>query len=91
MWAGTPTLRTPQRNVRAAAAATSSRFPSARPARTALQTTSPDACTVLMLANTSPDEAEACFYPDSRKLLVELGDDRTIVRTEPQLDYFDGE
>jgi len=34
-------------------------------------------------------EGDACFYPDSRKLLVEAT--VTIVRSAPQLDDFDGE
>ena len=44
-------------------------------------------CTLLMVANT--DERDVCFYPDSKKLLVEKTDQ--MVRYEPTLDYFDGE
>ena len=40
-----------------------------------------------MVANT--DHGDVCYYPDSRKLLVEKTD--TLVRTEPELDYFDAE
>jgi uncharacterized cupin superfamily protein/glyoxylase-like metal-dependent hydrolase (beta-lactamase superfamily II) len=43
--------------------------------------------TVILIANTSP--YDVCFYPDSRKLLVEATD--TLVRSEPILDYYDGE
>lgn len=90
VWDGAPTLRTPSGTFvlrRGDVVA----FPLGAAGAHRLHNDGPDACTVLMLSNTSPDEAEACFYPDSRKVLVELGDDRTIVRTEPQLDYFDGE
>jgi hypothetical protein len=31
------------------------------------------------------------LYPDSQKVLVEIGDFETLVRSEPQLDYYDGE
>jgi uncharacterized cupin superfamily protein len=44
-------------------------------------------CTIVMLAAT--DSGDTCFYPDSRKLLVEASD--TLVRDYPQLDYYDGE
>jgi len=42
--------------------------------------------TVIMISNT---RSEVCFYPDSKKLLVDATD--TIVRSEPTLDYYDGE
>lgn len=51
--------------------------------------------TVLLLART--EDVEACYYPDSDKLLVDtpvpLRDGQTsiMVRGSPQLDYFDGE
>ena len=44
-------------------------------------------CTLLMVANT--DERDVCFYPDSKKLLVEKTDQ--MVADHPLLDYFDGE
>ncbi len=44
-------------------------------------------CVVLMFANI--DAGDVCHYPDSRKLLVEKTG--TIVRSEPELDYFEGE
>ena len=43
--------------------------------------------TILMISNV--DAGDTCFYPDSKKLLVEAAD--LIVRSEPALDYFDGE
>ena len=51
--------------------------------------------TVLLLGRT--EAFEACYYPDSDKLLVDMempikGDCRSImVRATPELDYFDGE
>ncbi|MGA9943863.1 MAG: cupin domain-containing protein [Candidatus Cybelea sp.] len=43
--------------------------------------------TIILIANTNP--CDVCFYPDSKKLLVEATD--TLVRAEPILDYYDGE
>jgi uncharacterized cupin superfamily protein len=43
--------------------------------------------TIILIANTNP--YDVCFYPDSKKLLVEATD--TLVRSEPILDYYDGE
>jgi uncharacterized cupin superfamily protein len=51
--------------------------------------------TVLLLART--EAFEACYYPDSDKLLVDMekpieGDRRSfLLRASPELDYFDGE
>ncbi len=45
-------------------------------------------CTVLMLCDYEPNEV--CWYPDSKKIMID-GRDRLIVRSEPALDYFDGE
>jgi uncharacterized cupin superfamily protein len=44
-------------------------------------------CTILMIANR--DAGDVCFYPDTRKLLVEATG--TLVRAEPQLDNYDGD
>jgi len=44
-------------------------------------------CEVLMIANS--DASDVCYYPDSRKVLVERSD--TLVRDYPQLEYWDGE
>jgi uncharacterized cupin superfamily protein len=43
--------------------------------------------TVILIANA--DSLDVCFYPDSKKLLVDATD--TMVRAEPTLDYYDGE
>ena len=51
--------------------------------------------TILLLGRT--EEVEACYYPDSDKLLVDTsrpfanGRDSIMVRGSPELDYFDGE
>jgi uncharacterized cupin superfamily protein/glyoxylase-like metal-dependent hydrolase (beta-lactamase superfamily II) len=42
---------------------------------------------LLMISNVDKDDV--CYYPDSRKLLVEQAD--LMVRDNPALDYFDGE
>jgi uncharacterized cupin superfamily protein len=44
-------------------------------------------CEILMIANV--EDREVCYYPDSRKLLIDPGG--TILRDHPVLDYFDGE
>jgi uncharacterized cupin superfamily protein len=43
--------------------------------------------TLILIANTNP--YDVCFYPDSKKLLVEATE--TLVRSEPILDYYEGE
>lgn len=45
-------------------------------------------CTVLMVSDHHPDEV--CWYPDSKKLMID-GLGGLIVRSEPALDYLDGE
>lgn len=51
--------------------------------------------TVMLLART--EETEACYYPDSDKLLVDTevpiaeGSRSILVRSNPRLEYFDGE
>ena len=42
---------------------------------------------LLLFANIDP--GDVCYYPDSNKLVVDVTD--TLVRCEPQLDYYDGE
>ena len=44
-------------------------------------------CVVLMLG--ADEEEEVCYYPDSKKILVEAR--RLRVRAEPTLEYYDGE
>jgi len=44
---------------------------------------------VLFLALANIDPGDVCIYPDSKKVLVEQTG--LLVRSEPELDYFDGE
>ena len=86
VWSGTPTLRT-----------SAGRwllgpgdcvvFATGEHGAHRLSNDSEAACVVLMIANT--DIGDVCFYPDSEKLAVEATG--TLVRTGPQLDYFDRE
>jgi uncharacterized cupin superfamily protein len=46
-----------------------------------------DHCEILMIANT--DVRDVCYYPDSKKVLVEASG--IMVRDHPVLDYYDGE
>jgi uncharacterized cupin superfamily protein/glyoxylase-like metal-dependent hydrolase (beta-lactamase superfamily II) len=48
---------------------------------------STEPCEVLMVANVDP--SDVCYYPDSKKLLVERSE--ILVRDNPILDYWDGE
>ncbi|MBV8339905.1 MAG: hypothetical protein JO343_08160 [Candidatus Eremiobacteraeota bacterium] len=45
-------------------------------------------CRVFMLG--AEDPKGVCYYPDSKKVLVSSRG-RLIIRTEPALDYYDGE
>ncbi len=86
VWAGYPTLRTPAATHRL------------RPGDCVVFVTEPrgahrisndtdDPCTIVMIANLDP--GDTCFYPDSKKFVVEATG--TLVRAEPQLEYYDGE
>ena len=80
VWDGTPTLRTPSGTFplrRGDFVA----FPVGAAGAHRLHNDGPGNATVLMLSNTSREGAEACFYPDSRKVLVELGDEFALVRS----------
>jgi uncharacterized cupin superfamily protein len=86
VWRGTATLRTPAGTF-AIRAGDLIAFPTGPAGAHRLTNASAEVCEVLIFANI--DEGDACFYPDSRKLLVEATG--TIVRSAPELDYFDGE
>jgi uncharacterized cupin superfamily protein len=84
--AGTPTLRTP-RGTFALRPGDMVAFPTnARGAHRIWNDADEDAL-VLMVANS--DSHDVCYYPDSQKFVVEATG--TLVREQPQLDYFDGE
>jgi len=84
--AGTPTLRTP-RGTFALRAGDVIAFPAK--ATGAHRIWNDEATEALVLMVAKLDTADVCFYPDSRKLVVEASD--TLVRDNPELDYFDGE
>lgn len=86
VWEGTPTIESPHGTTDLRAGDMVA-FPTRFYGAHKLLNRSDVPATVILIANTNP--YDVCFYPDSKKLLVEATD--TIVRAEPILDYFDGE
>jgi uncharacterized cupin superfamily protein/glyoxylase-like metal-dependent hydrolase (beta-lactamase superfamily II) len=86
VWSGTPTLRTPQGTFELRPGDVIA-FATGERGAHRLSNESEASCVVLMFANI--DAGDVCHYPDSRKLLVEATG--AIVRSEPPLDYFEGE
>jgi uncharacterized cupin superfamily protein/glyoxylase-like metal-dependent hydrolase (beta-lactamase superfamily II) len=86
VWSGEPTLLTPRGDVRLRKGDCIA-FPCGEIGAHKLRNDGSTLATILMISNV--DTADVCFYPDSKKLLVERAD--LIVRSEPALDYFDGE
>jgi uncharacterized cupin superfamily protein/glyoxylase-like metal-dependent hydrolase (beta-lactamase superfamily II) len=86
VWSGTPTLRTPQGTF-ALRPGDVIAFPTGARGAHRISNESDAPCAILMFANI--DAGDVCHYPDSRKLLVESTG--AIVRSEPELDYFEGE
>ncbi len=86
VWEGQPTLRTPAatRRLRPGDCVVFKTCPSGAH-RISNESDAP--CTLIMIANIDP--GDVCFYPDSKKFVVEATG--TLVRAEPQLDYYDGE
>jgi uncharacterized cupin superfamily protein len=86
VWEGTPTIETPHgsRQLRAGDLVA---FPTRPFGAHKLVNRGDTAATLILIANTNAHDV--CFYPDSKKLLVEETD--TLVRSEPTLDYYDGE
>lgn len=65
-------------------------FPTGERGTHQLLNDSGDICRVLLVGANAWHES--CFYPDSRKVLVDVrGSEGLMVRSEPQLDYFEGE
>jgi len=86
VWRGSATLRTPAGTF-AIRAGDVVALPCGPAGAHRLENTSDAPCFVLIVANT--DAGDACYYPDSQKVLVD--EPGTLVRSVPQLDYFDGE
>jgi uncharacterized cupin superfamily protein len=84
--AGTPTLRSPQGTF-ALRRGDVVAFPTNEHGAHRLWNDGAEDALLLIVANS--DTADVCFYPDSEKLMVEVTN--TLVRSRPQLDYFDGE
>lgn len=84
--AGTPTLRTPTGtfNLRAGDCVA---FVTGPRGAHRISNEADEPALVLAIANS--DEGDVCYYPDSRKFVVEATG--TLVREEPQLDYYEGE
>jgi uncharacterized cupin superfamily protein len=86
VWDGNPTLRTPAATRRLAPGDCILFATEPRGAhRLSNDTDLP--CTVLLISNL--DRGDVCFYPDSNKFVVEATG--TLVRAQPQLEYYDGE
>ncbi|HMD03275.1 MAG TPA: cupin domain-containing protein, partial [Candidatus Baltobacteraceae bacterium] len=83
---GTPRLETPRGSVRLRKGDFVA-FPVGPGGAHKIINDTPETTTILLIANT--DANDVCFYPDSRKVLVEASD--LLVRDNPELDYFDGE
>lgn len=83
---GTPTLRTP-RGTFALRAGDVIAFPTAPGGAHRIWNDADADAVVLMIAGADP--GDVCFYPDSKKFVVEATG--TLVHEHPQLDYFHGE
>ncbi|HEX3468199.1 MAG TPA: cupin domain-containing protein [Candidatus Elarobacter sp.] len=84
---GTPSLRTPAGTFALRAGDCVAFVTGPRGAHRISNDDDDEPAIVLAIANT--DGGDACFYPDSRKFVVEATG--TLVREEPQLAYFEGE
>jgi uncharacterized cupin superfamily protein len=83
---GTPSLRTP-RGTHDLRAGDLVAFRTEPGAAHRLENRAGEDAVVLLIANADP--GDVCYYPDSRKFVVEATG--TLVREHPQLDYYDGE
>jgi uncharacterized cupin superfamily protein len=88
VWDGAPTLETPHGS-KTLRRGDLIAFPTREFGAHKLVNRSDVPASVLMISNTKSAACEVCFYPDSKKLLVDATD--LIVRSEPALDYYDGE
>ena len=86
IWSGEPTLLTPCGDVKLRKGDCIA-FPIGEIGAHKLRNDGSTLASIIMISNVGG--GDVCFYPDSKKLLVERED--LIVRSEPTLDYFDGE
>lgn len=86
VWDGAPTLETPHGAMQLRRGDLIA-FPTREFGAHKLLNRSDAPATLILIANTNP--YDVCFYPDSKKLLVEATE--TLVRSEPILDYYEGE
>jgi uncharacterized cupin superfamily protein len=86
VWDGSPSIESP-RGTTPLRRGDFIAFPTRASGAHKLVNRSDSPATIVLIANTNPNDV--CFYPDSKKLLVEVTD--TLVRSEPILDYYDGE
>jgi uncharacterized cupin superfamily protein len=83
---GTPVLRTP-RGTHDLRAGDLIAFRTGPGGAHRLENHADEDAVVLLVANADP--GDVCYYPDSRKFVVEATG--TLVREVPQLDYYEGE
>lgn len=86
VWAGEPTLLTPYGECPLRPGDCVA-FPCGPHGAHKIVNNSSAAVKILMISN--QEKSDVCFYPDSKKVLVEAAD--LIVRSEPALEYYDGE
>jgi uncharacterized cupin superfamily protein len=86
VWSGRASLRTPAGTFPVSAGDIVA-FPAGPAGAHRLTNDSSETCLVLLVSNV--EDGDACFYPDSQKVLVEATG--LIVRSVPEVGYFDGE
>lgn len=86
IWEGSPTLRTPRGDTRLRRGDFVAILTGERGTHK-LMNTSDVPCTLVAIANVDPHDV--CFYPDSKKMLVQ--ETGTLVRSEPALALFEEE
>ncbi len=88
VWRGEPTLRTPQ-GTQSLRAGDCIAFPTGPLGAHRIDNHRGNAPALVLIIATNDKAGDSCFYPDSSKHVVEANG--VLVRSHPQLDYFDGE
>jgi uncharacterized cupin superfamily protein len=88
VWDGAPTIRTPQGEFECRRGDVIA-FPVGHAGTHQLKNLSAKPATLFVLGNEEANEI--ALYPDSKKVLVAHRPHRLMLRTEPDLDYYDGE